>query len=243
VAGNTRFIYLGNDRVLEWSYSTGDYSIWIYDRSVRGQADPFKGPEVYGKWDSIKIEQMHDHHDVNLVYMGNDRLLEWHDNDGKYWFWGYDRSVRGNNDPIPYYGAWGTWSSITDDGNHQLFYLGEYQAGIGFWSGTIRTVLDLDQHGNYRYYCYDGVLASKTGNSDPLHPLITSGKWSSIKTYGNGEQDKLIYLGNDRVLVWDMSDGDYRIYVIDRGASDGEDLLPGEPEVWGTWKNLYRDHP
>jgi hypothetical protein len=81
-----KLIYMGNDRVLDWNMYNGDYRIWVYDRSIRGNHDPLPGsPEVQGNWSSIQISSINDIHDINLIYLGNDRLLEWHDNDGRWW--------------------------------------------------------------------------------------------------------------------------------------------------------------
>ena len=215
-------IYLGNDRVLDWNWTNGDYRIWVYDRNVRGNHDPFPGdPEVYGTWSSIKGPG--EEGDVRLIYLNNDRVLEWHENDGSYRIWVYDRSKRGNSDPFP--GdpeAYGTWYSITEDDKDMLAYIGR------------NDVLEVDNDGNYCVWWYNRNLR---GKADVLTDCQNRGQWETIKSYGFFFAFEFIYLDNDRLLVRE-DEGKYRIYVIDRDASHDQDPLPGGPEVYGTWRTL-----
>jgi hypothetical protein len=199
-------VYLGNNRVLDVD-SNGDYKIWVYDRSVTGNADPFTGKEVNGKWDSIRGTDL-------LVYLGGDRVLQV--SDSEYNIWVYDRSVRGNNDPFPG-GAevLGQWNTI--DVNHNLYYLGSDH------------VLDVDNGGNFRVYIYD---RSVKGDNDPFPGgWEVKGRWKTIDS-----SSQLVYLGQDRVLDL-QSDGDYRIWVYDRSVRGKNDPFSGE-EVYGNWKTI-----
>jgi hypothetical protein len=200
-------VYLGNDRVLDVD-SNGNYKIWVYDRSVNGNADPFVTAEVKGKWDSIRGTDQ-------LIYLGNDRVLQVMSSE--YFIWVYDRSVRGNNDPFPE-GAevLGKWNTIGT--YHDLYYLGSDH------------VLDVDDDGNFRIYIYD---RSVKGENDPFPGgWEVKGQWKTIDS-----NSQLVYLGQDRVLDL-QSDGDYRIWVYDRSVRGKNDPFPGGEEVYGNWKTI-----
>lgn len=115
IASSKRLISLGGDRLLDWEPSSGAFRIWAYDRSVRSGGDPLPGgPVVEGAWGSIRTGH-------ELVYCGNDCVLDWVPGSGNYRLWSFDRHARGSGDPLPRELAAGNWASIR--GNHRLISL------------------------------------------------------------------------------------------------------------------------
>jgi hypothetical protein len=112
-AGHT-LVYLHNSRVLDWVPATGEYKIWEFDRSSTG--DPFPGaPLAEGTWSGIG--EGHE-----LVYLGEDRLLDWEPATGRFRVWRHDPEARGT-DPLP--GdplTEGEWASLQT--GHRLLGLG-----------------------------------------------------------------------------------------------------------------------
>ncbi|MBK6520638.1 MAG: hypothetical protein IPM79_12235 [Polyangiaceae bacterium] len=114
IAASKRLFPLGQDRVLDWEPSSGAFRIWQYDRRA-GSGDPLPGgPVCEGSWSSIR--EGHE-----LVYLGNDRVLDWVPASGNYRLWSYDRSARGGGDPFPRELAAGNWASIRS--GHELISL------------------------------------------------------------------------------------------------------------------------
>ena len=57
-------------------------------------------------------------------------------------------------------------------------------------------------------------------------------------SYDNNKGYDYIYLGNNRLLVFEDVSAWYGIYVINRNAANGQDPIPGDPEVSGTWSSM-----
>jgi hypothetical protein len=140
-----KLVYLGGNRVLDWEPVTGNFRIWILNRSVAASSDPLPKLEVQGTWDTLR-----DGH--RIINLGGDRVLTWLPATGWYRVWRYDRSVKGNGDPLvspPL--VEGHWQDISAD--HELIWLGG------------RQVLDWQpSSGAYRIRSFDRTVVS----SDPL---------------------------------------------------------------------------
>ncbi len=179
--------YLGNARILDWTVD-GDYRIWVYDRNVRGHADPFPGdPEVHGSWSSIGKGHF-------LIYLGpygadlghpeagnpfwdylaSDVLdFNWEKEKGgeyEYRIYNYFRLRRGNADPLDAmktHGWWGVSGFV--DKTSELVYLDNDR------------LLSYNMDGKYWIYVYD---RNAKGSTDPLPggPEVW-GKWDSISSY------------------------------------------------------------
>ncbi len=135
--------------MLDWEPATGHYRIWIYDRDVEGtDVNPFHGkPEVEGTWNSI-----HDGH--KLVYLDDDRVLDWEPATGHYRVWEYDRGQEGNANPFP--GApvvEGIWVSVRT--GRELIFMGDDR------------VLDWEvKTGEHRVWRYDSDRTSDWSEDD-----------------------------------------------------------------------------
>ena len=183
-----QLISLGGDHVLDWEAQSGAYRVWHYDSSATGQADIFPVAMTEGRWESIVAP-------ARLLYLGDDKLLEWNPTTGMFRVWHYDRGCQ-HTDPLP--GGpivAGSWESIRS--GHELVYCGGDQ------------ILDwVPQTGSYRVFWYD---RGARGNTDPLPTELAAGSWESIR---GGH--RLIHLEGDRVLDWEPSTGGYRIWTYGR---------------------------
>lgn len=185
--------------------------------SVAAAADgPFAGPLCGGVWKSIRAGH-------ELIYLENDRLLDWEPETGHYRVWRYDRLRSGKADPLP--GSplvEGTWKSIRV--GHRLIYVGGNR------------LIDWEpESGHFRIWAVD---PEAKGEKDPLSaaPEI-EGTWGSIKT-----GHELLYLSNDAVLDWEPASGHYRIWAYDREVTGKGDPFPGKPLTEGTWKSIRTGH-
>lgn len=183
--------------------------------------DPFPGePSVSGTWKTIR-----DGH--QLVYLGDDRVLDWEPNSGHYRIWAYDRTSSGQQDPFPDKPAVeGTWRTVRSD--HQLVYLGD--DGVLHWKPD-------GEDGRYRIWRYD---RGKTGRSNPLQNVVEDaypdGTWPTSK-----KSQRLISLEGKRVLDWEPETGHYRIWQYDP-KNNPADWFPHDPAVEGTWETIRAGH-
>ncbi len=212
---NHRLIYLGKDWVLDWMRSSGDFQVFRVERDPAAGADPLPGsPICQGNWAGIRD-------DHELVYLGGDRLLDWQPAIKRFRVWLINRAATGNSDPIPGVPQTeGLWSTLDDD--HTLISLGGDRV-LDWVPGT----------GDYRVWRHDPLAV---GAADPLAaPVLNQGSWSSIRS-----DRRLIPVGNDRVLDWKPSTGDYRVWVYNRTVAG--DPFPGDPEVVGQWTTIRAGH-
>jgi hypothetical protein len=176
IRGGKELVFLGGDRMLEWEPGTGSFRVWRYDNTYASR-DPLPGgPISQGTWNSIRTG-----HD--LIYLFEERLLDWEPASGKFNVWAYDRNASG--DPLPAAAASGTWSSIRQ--GHKFIYLDADQ------------VLDWEQPtGAFRLWQYD-----RGNRSDPFPggPVV-QGQWNSIRS---GKE--LIYLSKYRMLEGEPATG------------------------------------
>ena len=195
IRGQRELVFMGGDRMLEWEPPTGYYRLWQYDHSY-AQRDPLPGgPLAEGTWGSIRTGHQ-------LVYLFEDRLLDWEPASGNFRIWQFDRNAQGR-DPLPNEVAQGHWGSI--NGQHRLMYIDADQ------------VLDWDPpSGGFRLWRYDRYSAG-----DPFPDELAAGEWGSIRT-----GHELVYLSRNRMLDWEPQTGHYRVWQV---ARSGNDCLPGSP--------------
>jgi len=187
-----KLVPLGGNRVLDWEAS-GRYRIWNYASEARSDQDPLPGPAVVeGTWRSIQFGH-------ELIPLSEDRILDWEPASGHYRVWRYDRSATGQTDPLP--GppiAEGNWNSIR--AGHELINLN---------GNRVLDWAPLAPVGVYRIWTYDPMA---TGEADPLPGApVCDGMWRTIRA-----GHKVIYLGSDKVLDWELSTGHFRIWSYAR---------------------------
>jgi hypothetical protein len=215
IAAGHRLIYIGADWVLDWVPASGAFTVWRIDRNPAAGTDPLPGPPIcHGTW--AGIDANHD-----LVYLGSDLLLDWQPSTSRFRVWLINRAAVGNADPIPGVPRTeGVWARI--DRAHQLVALGGDR------------VLDwVSVTGVYRVWRHDPAAV---GAADPLPaPALNQGQWNSI-----GIDHRLVPVGNDRVLDWKPTTGEFRVWRYDRTAAG--DPFPGDPEVVGQWTTVRSGH-
>jgi len=223
-----RLMYLGQDRILDWS-STGSsarYRVWALDRSVPPD-HPVLGQLVEQQaWKTINA-------DHELIWLGrdlrtdpdatDDLVLDWTPATGDYRVYRVDlegtKSDGKTPDILPEPPlARGNWTSIRT--GKKLIYLGGDR------------VLDWEPAtGDFRTWVLDRGAAS--ANSNPLPSLEVQGNWESIR-----EGQRIINLGGDRVLTWSPATGWYRIWCYDRSVKGTGDPLVSPPLVQGAWQDI-----
>lgn len=205
------------------------------------------GPGRTGALDSSSEVIPDDQRDQNLnevgidrthrmIYIGQDRVLDWAPTaaSSQYRVWSYDRSGQAGASLAAILVEPRAWSTI--DSGHELIWLGrDLQADP---HSTADLVLDwAPATGEYRLYRVD-LEGTKTDDSIPdllPEPPLTRGNWTSIRA-----GKKLVYLGGNRVLDWEPVTGNFRVWVLNRSASNS-DPLP-TLEVQGTWDTLRDGH-
>jgi len=117
IKGNHHFIYMDGDLMLDWQPASGDYKVWPVDRN--NSSDPFPGSAVVqGNWSTIRTGH-------ELVYLSNNRMLDWQPNSGAFHVWNVDRSGAGG-DLLPGSAAMeGEWKTIR--GSRKLLRVNEKQ--------------------------------------------------------------------------------------------------------------------
>jgi hypothetical protein len=207
IRGSKVLTFMGGDRMLEWEPPSGNYRLWRYDNSY-SQGDPLPGgPIDEGNWGSIRGGH-------ELVYLFEDRLLDWEPGTGHFRIWQFNRN--GGGDPLPNVTCEGTWGSIRQ--GHKLIYIDGDQ--VLDWEYTT---------GNYRLWQYD-----RNNSSDPFpgSPLV-QGHWRSIQ-----QGHELVYLSKNRMLDWEPNSGSYRVWSVQRS---GNDVLPNETAS-GSWNSIRGQH-
>jgi hypothetical protein len=129
IRGAHHFIYLDGDLLLDWQPASGDYKVWQVDRN--NTSDPFPGSAVVsGNWSTIRSGH-------ELVYLSNNRMLDWVPQSGGFKVWNVDRSGKGG-DLLPGSAVMeGEWRTIR--GQRKLLRVNEKQ--VLEWessSGTYR---------------------------------------------------------------------------------------------------------
>lgn len=201
-------VFMGGDRMLDWEPNSGAFRLWEYDQTPAQGQDPLPGRAICeGKWSSIGRGH-------ELVYLFQDRLLDWEPTTGKFRVWSFDRDANGG-DPLPSCTCEGQWNSIR--GDHNFIYL----------DGDL--VLDWQPaNGDYKVWRVD-----RHNRTDPFPgSAVVEGNWKSIRSGHD-----LVYLSRNRMLDWQPNSGDFRVWEVDRNGGGG-DLLPGSAVMEGEWKTI-----
>jgi len=208
IRGGHELVFMGGDRVLDWEPGSGNFRLWRYDNTPNPGQDPLPSLQAQGNWRSIGRGH-------ELVYLFQDRLLDWEPSTGAFRVWRFDRNS--SSDPLPDLTAEGRWESIR--GNHKFIYL----------DGDL--VLDWEPgSGDYRVWRVD-----RNNRNDPFPgSAVVQGSWSSIRTGHD-----LVYLSNNRMLDWEPGSGHYRVWQVDRSGRG--DLLPGACVMEGDWRTIRGD--
>ena len=220
-----RLVYLGgNDRVLDWEPTTGNFRIWNFDRNVT-HGDPLPAPAIVsGNWASIRAG-----HEL-LFLSALNQLLDWEPGTGHWRLWRYDAKAVGSSDPFP--------NPPTLEGQDSL--------GVLFAPG--RKVLEIfgklltwdPPTGNFSLIKYN----NQPNNIDFFSGTSTSGTWQSVRT-GHELIDLALSANadNPRVLDWEGSTGSYRIWRFDdTSVSNNTDPLPGPAVLSGKWQSIVTGH-
>jgi len=182
-----------------------------------------------------------------LIYIGQDRAVDWVPGaKPSYRVWAYERFADGN-DPLTEILLEGNWSTITK--GHELIWLGRDLRGkpdsvddlVLDWVPS--TISEDYPAGYYRVFRVDpeGTKYKSTASDILAEPYLVKGNWSSIRA-----SKKLVYLGGDRVLDWEPSSGNARIWILARKAVENAveniDPFPDAPEVEWTWDSIQKGH-
>ncbi|MCB0208902.1 MAG: hypothetical protein KDJ52_06220 [Anaerolineae bacterium] len=179
--------FLGDARILNWQRATGQYKVQHYRLNTTRRTDLLSLQTTEAGTLRSTTGQR------RLIYMGDDRVLDWEPATGRYQLWQYDPTNAEPNAPFP--GtliAEGRWPDIPAD--HELVYLG------------YRRILDWEPAtGDYRIWRYDPMI---TGSDNPLvgRPVI-EGTWDAIDP---GHQ--LLSLGSNHLLDWEPATGQVRVW-------------------------------
>jgi hypothetical protein len=230
--GERQLVSLGGIDVLDWEPRTGDYRVFQYDLSSSGSDNPFpNAPVTQGTFQTVR--QGHE-----LVYLGDDTVLDWQPYKGDYRFFHYARGSSGN--PLSSVIASGTFNTIRT--GHKLVYLGNH--GVYDPFGTVpEWVLDWEPgSGDYRIWQYDRTITGSSGNpfTQGTGGLITSGTWSTIHA---GHE---IFALDDgaKILDWEPASGHYRIFEFSssHALSGTNPLINSPPFDEGTWSTIRSNH-
>lgn len=125
-----------------------------------------------------------------------------------------------SGDPFPRALTEGRWETIR--AGHELVFVGGDR------------MIDWEPaSGHYRLWAYD---QTPNHGQDPLPGrAICEGNWSSI-----GRGHELTYLFKDRLLDWEPSTGNYRVWAFDRDATGGDPFPRLTCE--GNWETIGRGH-
>jgi|GEM_PF-887226 len=231
--GPRRLVSLGGDRILEWNPATGGYRVWSYDSSASGGANPLVLPALaQGSWSTIVSGH-------ELIYVGDDVVLDWEPATGNYRFWNYDRNASGAADPLP--GApiaWGTFQTITT--GHRLVYLGD----VATFDPKPARILDWElDSGHYRVWRYDRAA---TGTTNPF--LTQSPSPVAADTFATihaGHELVTVHTeqaGAQQVLDFEPATGDYRLFDVNGAATGTTNPLVVPAQTSGTFNTIGDGH-
>jgi len=85
--------YLNEDELFLYESNTGAFSIYYINNQLPSQVDPLQPPEplVYGK-----LQGLHE----QIIYVGQNMILDYDPQFGRYWFYMYDRTSVENSIPV-----------------------------------------------------------------------------------------------------------------------------------------------
>jgi hypothetical protein len=81
-----KLVYLGGEAVLDWEPATGHVRVWQYDRNVTDGGDPLTTLLAEDRWQTINTGHQ-------LIYVGDDAVLDWEPATGHARVWDYDRTL------------------------------------------------------------------------------------------------------------------------------------------------------
>jgi hypothetical protein len=185
--------YLGDAHLLDWDPATGQYQVRRFSLDPTASADLLTTQTVItGTLGEAGIDR-------KLLYAGNNHVLDWKPQSGRYQLWRFDPTLGGELTSFPgELRAEGSWPTIGP--GHELVYLG------------YRRILDWEPAtGHYRVWRYDPTV---TGADNPLvGEPVAEGDWPT-----NPLGHQLLSLGDNRLLDWTPADGQYRIWQFDLTA-------------------------
>jgi phospholipase C len=230
--GPRQLVSLGGNRILEWNPTTGGYRVWNYDATASGGTNPLILPAVAsGNWSTIVTGH-------ELLYVGDDVVLDWEPLTGGYRFWHYDRNATGGSDPLP--GApiaSGTFNSIRT--GHKLLYLGDV-AGDAKPARILDWELD---SGRYRVWRYDRTA---TGGTNPF--LTQNPSPVATDTFGTihaGHELITVnseHVGAQQVLDFEPATGNYRLFDVNGDATGATNPLQTPAHTSGTFNTVGLGH-
>ncbi|MBB3753778.1 hypothetical protein FHT44_006300 [Mycolicibacterium sp. BK634] len=197
-------MYMGGDLVLDYVSKTGDYRLF---RADWRQPDFLPGPPITeGQWVSIRDQgQGNALRQHRLVYLGNDRVLDWVPQDRTFRIWLLDRDHT-RTDPLLGIeieqpdGSWdeeplaeGSFPDDEMDSNTEILAIDTHQ--ILVWHRL---------SGTYQCWNYNAAAAATFTRA------ARSGTWTNIQS-----GDVIAWLGdfgNGQLLHWKPPTGDYRLF-------------------------------
>jgi hypothetical protein len=214
-------------------------------------ADPLLGGALTsGTWETID-----DGH--QLVPYGDDLIIDWETDTGKYRVWRFSADANGHENPLMHSDMPNGSFPLTDDG-HQLIAVDDAllidwhpdSGAFRLWDParpSIKTghwetigddhhlvalgghrLLDWDDDGNYRLWVFDQT------DSKLLSGPQAKGQWQNI----DGDHE-LVLLSDGNIL--DHNDDEYRIFAVNREAQGGDNPLTHVLAA-GTWQTIDDDH-
>jgi len=228
--GPRQLISLGGNRILEWNPTTAGYRVWDYDAAATS-GNPLILPAVAsGTWNTIVSGH-------ELLYVGDDVVLDWVPLTGGYRFWHYDRSATGSQNPFPGSPiASGTFNTIR--AGHQLVYLGDVGS-----DATPARILDWElDSGHYRVWRYDRTA---TGSTNPFltqspSPVATD----TFATIHAGHELTAVNFEHSphQVLDFEPATGNFRLFDVNGDATGGTNPLVIPARTSGTFNTVGLGH-
>lgn len=240
VSPDHQVVWIGSNRTLFWHRDTGHFRVYEYQwKGVPVEADPFKDATSEGEWDDVKRKASQPKRNIiggELLHLGNQLLLHWRptgDSASSYRTW----RLQPNHptDPVTAQLAEGEWKSIGL--KDRLVYIGGDLVLNWKPTGPASAIYNVWR-----------LNRGAVGKQDPLPTFVANGQWSTI-----GEDHDVIYIGKDRMLVWERkkkvhpeepdkkATSRYRVYRVDRTVKNFSQLLPDPVLAEGLWYTIFED--
>lgn len=232
VRSGHELVNLSNGRVLDWVPASRTWNVWPYDpMAITG--DPLPAPALRsGTWSTIGAGHV-------LVPFGGDLVLDYVPASGDFRLfdaaWSASDFLPG---PARTKGSWATIrdtvvNSVTHE--HRLLYLGDNH------------VLDwVPQDRSFRVWLIDrnrtrqdpllGIQIAATDGSVHEQPL-SEGTFADI---GMNEFSRILYIGNNQVLIWHADTGEWRVWLYDRMWQSPQAFTQSPQR--GNWAGIRLGH-